>query len=51
VQDEFSLEIEYPPGIQDYYQVAIPLDRYGVPDVCPVLLFRISGESDFEDLF
>jgi molecular chaperone DnaJ len=49
--DEFSMQVEYPPGIQDYYQIAIPLDRYGIHTICPILLFRISGEGDFEDLF
>jgi len=49
--NEFSLEVEYPPGIQDFYRIAMPLDQYGIPDLCPVLLFRISGESDFEDSF
>ena len=47
--DEFPLQVEYPPGIQDSYQVAIPLDRFGIPDVCPILLFRIDSEGDFED--
>ncbi len=47
--NEFSLEIEYPPGIQDCYRIAIPLDRYGISGLCPVLLFRISGEGDFAD--
>ncbi len=47
--DEFSLEVEYPPGIPDRYRVAMPLDRYGIRDLCPVLLFRISGEGDFDD--
>jgi molecular chaperone DnaJ len=47
--NEFSLKVEYPPGIQDFYRIAIPLDRYGIRDLCPVLLFRISGEGDFED--
>jgi len=50
-QNEFSLEVEYPPGVQGLYQVAIPLDRYGIPDLCPILLFRISGEGDFEHTF
>ena len=49
--NEFFLEVEYPPGIQDFYQIAMPLNQYGIPDLCPVLLFRISGEGDFEDLF
>ncbi len=49
--NEFSLQVEYPPGIQDFYRVAIPLDRYGIPDVCPVLLFRISSDSDFAESF
>jgi molecular chaperone DnaJ len=49
--NEFSLEVEYPAGIQDLYQVAIPLERYGIPDLCPILLFRISGEGDFEEAF
>lgn len=48
--DEFPLQVEYPPGIQDSYQVAIPLDRFGIPDVCPILLFRIDSEGDFEDV-
>lgn len=48
--NEFSLEVDYPPGIQDHYRIAMPLDRYGIRDLCPVLLFRISGEGDFEDL-
>jgi hypothetical protein len=48
--DEFPLQVEYPPGIRDFYQVAIPLARFGIPDVCPILLFRISNEGDFEDL-
>ncbi len=48
--NEFALEVDYPPGIQDFYRIALPLDRYGIPDLCPVLLFRISGEGDFEEL-
>jgi molecular chaperone DnaJ len=47
--NEFSLEVEYPPGIQDFYRIAIPLDRYGISGLCPVLIFRISCEGDFED--
>jgi hypothetical protein len=47
--NEFPLQVEFPPGIQDFYQVAIPLDRLGIRDVCPVLRFRISHKSDFED--
>jgi len=46
---DFSLLVDYPPGIHDYYEVAVPLDRYGIPEICPILLFRISGEGDFED--
>ncbi len=49
--NEFVLEAEYPPGIQDLYRIAVPLHRYGILDLCPVLVFRISGEGDFEDLF
>ena len=49
--NELTLEVEYPPGIQDFYQIAMPLDRYGISDLYPVLLFRISGEGDFEDPF
>ena len=49
--NEFSLEVEYPPGIQDFYRIAMPLNQYGIPDLRPVLLFRISGEGDFEDPF
>ena len=49
--NEFSLEVEYPPGIQDLYRIAIPLDKYGISGLCPILLFRISGEGDFEDYF
>jgi len=46
---EFPIEIDYPPGIQDLYQVAIPLDRLGIRDICPILLFRIDNRGDFED--
>ena len=49
--EEFSLQVEYPPGIHDYYRVALPLDRYGIDDVCPILLFRISAEGSFEDFY
>jgi hypothetical protein len=44
------LQVEYPPDTHDFYQVAIPLDRFGIHNVCPILLFRISAEGDFEDL-
>jgi hypothetical protein len=50
IRAEFPLEVEYPPGIRDFYQIALPLDRFGVHDICPILLFRISHEVDFEDL-
>jgi len=49
--NEFSLKVQYPPGIPDFYRIAMPLDRYGIRDLYPVLLFRISGEGDFEDAF
>ncbi len=49
--NEFSLEVEYPPGIQDFYRIGIPLDRYGISALCPVVLFRISAEGDFEGHF
>lgn len=49
--NEFSFHVEYPPGIRDFYQVAIPLERYGIPDICPIMLFRVSEEGDFEDTF
>ena len=49
-REELPIQVEYPPGIQDFYQIAIPLDRYGIHDVCPVLLFRISSTGDFEPL-
>jgi molecular chaperone DnaJ len=49
--EEFSLEVDYPPGIQDLYRIALPLDRYGIRDLCPVLLFRISSAGDLEDPF
>lgn len=49
VLNEFPLEVGYPPGIRDLYRVAVPLDRYGISDLCPVLLFRVSGQGDFED--
>lgn len=51
ISKDFALQVEYPPGIRDFYEIAIPLDRYGIPDVCPIVLFRISGEGDFEDTF
>ena len=44
---EFPLDVQYPPGIRDLYQVAIPLDRLGIQDICAVLLFRIGPISDF----
>lgn len=50
IREEFPLEVEYPPGIRDLYQVAIPLDRFGMHDICPILLFRINPEGDFGDL-
>ncbi len=43
IREEFPIEVEYPPGILDHYQVAIPLDRVSVPDICVILLFRISS--------
>jgi molecular chaperone DnaJ len=49
--NEFSIEVEYPPGIQDFYRIAMPLYRYGISDLCPVFFFRISSEGDFEDPF
>jgi molecular chaperone DnaJ len=49
--EEVSLEAEYPPGIHNFYRVAMPVGRYGIPGLCPVLLFRISGEGDFDDPF
>ena len=45
---EFPIEVEYPPGIRDLYQVAIPLDRFGIHDLCPILRFRIDTQDDFE---
>jgi hypothetical protein len=50
LQTQIPLSIEYPAGIKDLYRVAIPLDRFGLHDICPVLLFRISSTADFEDL-
>ncbi len=50
VREELPLEIEYPPGIQDHYQVGVPLDRFGIHDICPILLFRISPRGDLEEL-
>jgi DnaJ-class molecular chaperone len=46
---DLSFQVEYPPGIRDAYQIAIPLEKYGIDDICPVLIFRISAEGDFED--
>jgi molecular chaperone DnaJ len=51
VPEEFSLEVRYPPGIHDFYRIPIPLDRYGINEICPVLLFRISTEGDFQDFY
>ncbi len=48
--EEFPLQVEFPPGIQDFYEVAVPLARFGIHEVCPILLFRISRESDVEEL-
>jgi molecular chaperone DnaJ len=50
IRAEFPLEVEYPPGIRDFCQIALPLDRFGVHDICPILPFRISPEGDFGDL-
>ncbi len=50
LQTQVPLGIEYPAGIRDLYRVAIPLDRFGLRDICPVLLFRISSKGDIEDL-
>jgi hypothetical protein len=50
VLQEIPLDVEYPPGIRDGYQVAIPLDHYGLPDLCQIILFRISPEGNIEDL-
>ncbi len=47
---EFPLEVQYPPGIGDHYQIAVPLDHLGIDDLCAVLLFRISREGDIEAL-
>ncbi|HTY63696.1 MAG TPA: DnaJ domain-containing protein [Acidobacteriota bacterium] len=44
------LEVEYPPGIADRCEIAIPLNRYGISDVCPILVFRVSHAGDFEGL-
>jgi len=48
VLQEIPLELEYPPAIRDGYQIAIPLSRFGLHDLCQIILFRISRESDFE---
>ena len=45
-RQELPLEIEYPPGIRDNYQIGIPLDRFGIHDIRPVLIFRITPEAD-----
>ena len=45
---EFPLRVEYPPDIRDHYRVAVPLTRFGLPNLCPVLLFRVSAVGDFE---
>ncbi len=50
IREELPIEVEYPPGIRDVYRMAIPMDRFGLHDICPILLFRISHEGDFEDL-
>jgi hypothetical protein len=50
LQTQIPLSIEYPAGVKDLYRIAIPLDRFGLRDICPVLLFRISSKSDIEDL-
>jgi molecular chaperone DnaJ len=48
VREEMPLEVEFPPGIQDRFEIAIPLDRYGIRDVRPVLLFRVGSIAGFE---
>lgn len=49
VRGEFPIEVEYPPGIRDLYKVAIPLDRFGLHEICPILLFRISPKGEIDD--
>ena len=51
IRNELSLHVEYPPGIRDSYRVAIPLNRYGIQEICPVLLFRIINAAGIEELF
>ncbi len=50
LRDELSFLVEFPPGINDSHQIAIPLDQYGVHDLCPVLVFRVTREGDFEGM-
>lgn len=50
VREELPLEVELPPGIPDRFEVAVPLNRYGIRDVRPVLLFRVGSTGDIEDL-
>jgi|WetSurSiteA1Bulk_404760.scaffolds.fasta_scaffold63937_2 molecular chaperone DnaJ len=50
VLQNIPLEVNFPPGMRDGYQVAIPLDRFGLHDLCQILFFRISPEGDFQNL-
>jgi molecular chaperone DnaJ len=49
-QGEHPIELECPPGIRDSYQIAVPLDRLGLSDVCLIVCLRISGAAEFGDL-
>jgi hypothetical protein len=48
-RSDLPLEVEYPPGIADRYEIPLPLNRYGISDICPILVFRVSYEGDFEN--
>jgi len=50
IRGEFPLEVGYPPSMRDYYQVAIPLDRFGLHDVCAIILFRIAPSGEIEEV-
>jgi len=38
---EIPLDLEFPPGIRDGYEVAVPPERLGAPGLCLILCFRI----------
>ena len=43
VPGESPVKIRYPPGISDHHVVRMPLETYGIQNLCLTVHFRISG--------